>query len=137
MSSGDKIGCLWMIQPLLFGLKKGSLAVLIGKWSTILGCKGDCNALVKLCNEELLKIGIFSFRFTLYLSDDVHSLLWSWYFLLCDRWCFVLQFSYRSVVVSLEWELYLYLSVSSPVSYTIIRLNLNVIPNLRFHKRVI
>lgn len=51
--------------------------MLIGKWSTILGSKGDCNALVKLCNEELLKIGIFSFRFTLYLSDDVHSLLWS------------------------------------------------------------
>lgn len=70
MSVNDPTFIVWL-------KKKRSLAVLIGKWSTILGSKGDCNALVKLCNEELLKIGIFSFRFTLYLSDDVHSLLWS------------------------------------------------------------
>lgn len=48
--------------------------MLIGKWLTIWGCKSDYSALAKLCDSEFLEIKIFSFRFILYMSNDIHPL---------------------------------------------------------------
>lgn len=141
MSNGDKIGCLWMTQLLLFGFKK-KRSLVNWKVSTILWYKGDYSVFGEAMYLRILKDkNIFI---------QIHFLLVRWHtfsfcalwvivspFVTVDTFCFALQFSYSSVVVSLEQELYLYLSLSSPIFYTISRLNLNVIANLWFHKEVI
>lgn len=66
MSVNDPTFTVW--------LKKKNLVMLIGKWLTIWGCKSDYSALAKLCDSEVLEIKIFSFRFILYMSNDIHPL---------------------------------------------------------------